>query len=489
MTAAGASGAAGTTGRKRVVILGGGVSGMTAALNLTDPRNPRHADYDVTVYQMGWRLGGKGASGRNMDPSLNYRIEEHGLHVWFGCYDNAFRLIQRCYDELNRPPDAPIARWTDAFKPHSAGGTLDFTTAHPRAWLEQFPPNDAVPGEGDLLPLAEYAREGFGLMHELLRRSPHTTPSPTGDDAWRMPDAATVAGQERAIALEDRVFRTLVWIVSHVGALAFLLRLGERVALSLTGLFLRWRWARIKDRVATAAGTGDRHFWLFANAIYAVLNGFFVNRVFRNGLRSQNGVDFRDWLARYAIDDGGYMVNSDWMRGIYDGLFAYVDGDNRTPDGAPFPPKAKCEAGVALLCGLRQYATYKGAAVWRMQAGMGDVVFGPMYEVLERRGVKFRLFHKVEALRSADGGTLTAIDIARQVTITPEQEARGGYQPFVQVKGLPCWPATPLYAQLVEGETLKARGVNLEDQFPDWTPVERFQLVAGRDFDEAVLAI
>ncbi len=475
--------------KKRVVILGGGVGGMVTALNLTDPRNPRRDEVEVTLYQLGWRLGGKGASGRNMDPAFNYRIEEHGLHVWFGCYDNAFRHIQQCYDELNRPPDAPLARWTDAFKPHTAGGTLDFTQGQWRTWLEAFPLNDAVPGEGSLLPLREYVREGYELMHMLLHRGPHTQPSPTGEDDVQLPASAPQGAQPRSSALEDGVFRALVWLFAHVSVLAFMLRLGERLVLGMTGWFLRWRWSRIKHRVTTIAGSGERHYWLFASAIYAVLKGFYVNRVFTRGLRSQNGSDFREWLARYCIDDGGFMVNSDWLRGIYDGMFAYANGDNRTPAGASFPPNAKCEAGVALMCGLRQYATYKGAAVWRMQAGMGDVIFAPMYEVLKRRGVRFKLFHRVEALRSSDGQSLTSIEIARQTTVRPEQEARGGYDPFVVVKGLPCWPSTPLYDQLEEGETLRARGINLEDYCADWRPVERIELRAGRDFDEAVLAI
>ena len=36
---------------------------LTAAYFLTDPA--AEDQFDVTVYTMGWRLGGKGASGRN----------------------------------------------------------------------------------------------------------------------------------------------------------------------------------------------------------------------------------------------------------------------------------------------------------------------------------------------------------------------------------------------------------------------------------------
>ena len=87
---------------------------MTAAFELTATPELRER-YDVTVHQLGWRLGGKGASGRNA--ALGQRIEEHGLHIWFGFYNNAFAVIRRCYEELGREPGAPLATWTDAFKP------------------------------------------------------------------------------------------------------------------------------------------------------------------------------------------------------------------------------------------------------------------------------------------------------------------------------------------------------------------------------------
>jgi uncharacterized protein with NAD-binding domain and iron-sulfur cluster len=51
---------------KRIAILGGGVGAMTAAFWLTEKSDPAATQYDITVYQLGWRLGGKGASGRNM---------------------------------------------------------------------------------------------------------------------------------------------------------------------------------------------------------------------------------------------------------------------------------------------------------------------------------------------------------------------------------------------------------------------------------------
>ena len=100
------------SGRIRVAIVGGGCAGMTTAFELTRPE--QRGRYEVTVYQMGFRLGGKGASGRGVAG----RIEEHGLHLWMGFYENAFQLMRQCYAELDRDPaHCPLATWQDAFSP------------------------------------------------------------------------------------------------------------------------------------------------------------------------------------------------------------------------------------------------------------------------------------------------------------------------------------------------------------------------------------
>src|SRR4051812_26907910 len=68
---------------KKVVILGGGLAGLSTAFWLTE-KEGWQAEYEIVVYQMGWRLGGKCASARNVAPGHGLRIEEHGLHLFFG---------------------------------------------------------------------------------------------------------------------------------------------------------------------------------------------------------------------------------------------------------------------------------------------------------------------------------------------------------------------------------------------------------------------
>lgn len=80
--------------KQRIAIVGGGMAALAAAFELTERPDLRDR-FDVTIYQMGWRLGGKGATGRDDQG----RVVEHGLHVWFGCYENAFKLLRAAYKE------------------------------------------------------------------------------------------------------------------------------------------------------------------------------------------------------------------------------------------------------------------------------------------------------------------------------------------------------------------------------------------------------
>lgn len=100
--------------KEKVVVLGGGLSSLVTVYEITSQPDWQKK-YDITVYQLGWRLGGKCASGRNQE--VHNRIEEHGLHIWFGFYDHAFQLIQKCYQEIGRPLTHPLATWQEAFKP------------------------------------------------------------------------------------------------------------------------------------------------------------------------------------------------------------------------------------------------------------------------------------------------------------------------------------------------------------------------------------
>ena len=98
----------------RVAVIGGGCASVAAVWELS---RPEHAGcYQVTLFQEGWRLGGKGASGRG----AHGRIEEHGLHIWLGFYDNAFRMMRECHAELESQGAGSIfGDWRDAWVPEN----------------------------------------------------------------------------------------------------------------------------------------------------------------------------------------------------------------------------------------------------------------------------------------------------------------------------------------------------------------------------------
>ena len=135
--------------KKKIAILGGGAGAFSAAFGLTEKLGWQD-EYEITVYQFGWRLGGKGASGRNA--AANQRIEEHGLHVWSGFYDNAFRVMRACYEDLERPEGSPLATVDDAFTPQNFVTFTEHVNGDWKNWNIDFPTDPAPVGTGGVLP-------------------------------------------------------------------------------------------------------------------------------------------------------------------------------------------------------------------------------------------------------------------------------------------------------------------------------------------------
>ena len=124
----------------KVAIIGGGMAALSAAWRLSEPGG-RDRFESITVYQRGWRLGGKAASSRG----ASGRIEEHGLHIWLGSYENAFALLRECYAELDRAttdPVAPIQTWEDAIAPADNPGLADNWNGRWLTWHGTHPRDD-----------------------------------------------------------------------------------------------------------------------------------------------------------------------------------------------------------------------------------------------------------------------------------------------------------------------------------------------------------
>jgi uncharacterized protein with NAD-binding domain and iron-sulfur cluster len=145
-------------------------------------------------------------------------------------------------------------------------------------------------------------------------------------------------------------------------------------------------------------------------------------------------------------------------------------------------------AGLGLRACLRMFFTYRGAMMWKMQAGMGDVVFAPFYEVLKRRGVEFSFFRRLREVRLDSSSTrathVAALDFDIQAEVTDGAE----YRPLIERKGLACWPSRPHFEQLVDGEEMRRTKWDFESYW-EKRRAGGESLRVGKDFDMVVLAI
>lgn len=484
----------------KVVILGGGVAGMTAALELSRPGWEQKYE-SITVYQYGWRLGGKGASGRG----AHDRIEEHGLHIWLGFYENAFRMMRECYEELGRGPEAPIRSVDDAFERASL-----FIVQEPRGdgwlpWMAEFSETDEMPGETATSPpsLWDMLVKGLGLARNYQKdakltpadmvAAPGVSLHPGSAGAERTAVSLAPAPQEPLFSLASGV-RDLYGKMRSLISDARQLELAEALALAehlprevdkhdpaahdrLLAL-VESAAGRLRDLRDHPDDESDqaRREWYLTDILLAAIRGVLADGVLRHpdGLDAIDHYDFAQWLIRHGASPESARCGLVTTL-MYDLPFAYQDGE---------PTKPSIGAGTALRGAIRTLFTYKGAIAWKMRAGMGDIVFAPMFEVLERRGVRFEFFHRVDALHlNEDGTRVESIVLSRQARL---RRPRAGYRPLREVNGLPCWPSAPLEEQLVKPLTAEDAESFWSSAPPEGPPVV---LRDGAQFDTVVLAI
>jgi uncharacterized protein with NAD-binding domain and iron-sulfur cluster len=462
----------------RVAVLGGGVAAMTAAYELTHPR--QGGKYDVTVYQMGWRLGGKGASGRN--PDYHDRIEEHGLHIWLGCYENAFGVMRDAYRELGRSKGEPLATVEEAFIPHSRVVLNQKINDEWLPWIFEPPASHDFPGNMSHTPgMWDYLLKILEWIPKVIRslNESELTADPAGHGhlfTWwhealkhvglEKPDNEHLGGDLLHLARE--LVKTLVAPPHEASEV-------HRRIDELLHQFKQVVHDKIKHRIDTSPEL--LRGWIFLDFGLSNIRGVFQDELFGKGFDSLNDMDYRDWLGHHGASEE--TLNSPLLTVLYELVFAYENGVTSGPG-----MKQNMEAGT-MVHGLPRIALgYTGAFMWKMQAGMGDVVFAPLYEVMKRRGVKFEFFSRVTNLRT-DGSEITKIEISRQVNLK-----NGTYEPLVSVKGLPCWPSRPLFEQIEEGEKLRDEKINLESFWTPWEDTgDQLVLEHGKDFDFAVLGI
>lgn len=484
--------------RKKIAVLGGGIGSLSAAFHITE--KPGWADeYEITVYQQGWRLGGKCASGHDMRPEFASRIYEHGLHLFAGFYHHSFDLLIRAYKEIDRPADHPNRTVWDAFT-----GLDEFTVMHqyPQPdgsikcipWYINMEPNSLVPGEAS--STLSIPQAIFKLIGQLVKFQPPK-------NNFFQPNSAI--GQDQPAktmpAPEPDSFIGRAWQAAKNLAEGLIEDVTEEVAEIGAHILMRTIIRNIEDHFADLAKEAKTvadaqpilDFLMAAFFVQTVVQGVLADDILEKGWNTIDDEEFSGWLYRHAVviardykhEDDPYeraQALIDWapVRACYDYVFGYVNGD---------PSQRAIAAGTGMRGLLKLALEYRGHFFWEMRGAMGDVVIAPIYLALLKRGVKFEFFNRVIALRpDADKTKINSIEILKQVAFKD-----GDYRPLIDVPAegwdvpLEGWPEEPLWDQLKDGDAL--RGTDYEYAREAVPPAPNHILKRGEDFDEIILGI
>jgi len=489
----------------KVAILGGGPGGVATAFWLTKTK-PLRDRFQVTLYETGWRLGGKCASGRNMQEKA--RSEEHGLHMLMGCYENALGTLRACYSEWQPDPQCPFKTWTDAFKPETHVTCMETTDATGLSWTpwdfrnlptgpQNETPGDSVvdwdptkgkpPASGSMTALNDLDGLIFKLSGQLKVLFGRLVDLGLDFDG----DYETPLNQVGALANKPPL--------TGDGTGQF-----EIVERSLQSLKNRVEYYLRQTCAPSGGGTAAeptptpatdpriRHLLILADLGITILLGWIADFIHGDPDHTKlNALDFREWLRNY----GALRISLDSapIRALYDFTFGYEGGNGTNINNG------NMAAGVTLRFALAMVIEHKGAPLYHMSAGMGETVFTPFYRVLMARGVDIKLFHTVTNIQ------LTP-DKSRIGTITVSEEivpVAGAYDPFVCVKGLDCWRSVPKWQMRPDTPSSKKSARNSDSHsgpdtdcddeaaadataaIPTWTHTLRLE----KDFDVTVLAV
>lgn len=473
--------------RRKVAILGGGMAGLATAFELS--RTPEQREkFEITIYQNGWRAGGKLASGRNQ--KVAQRNEEHGLHVWLGFYENAFGLIRDVYDQLEVKSTDAFLTWQDAFKGQDFTPLGEKYPAGWTYWPVTWPTNADSPGTGRLAltpwgALTELVSILETLLGQLLRHPAAQHQAPEAHARSTLEGIfAVFAGA--ASAAEDEVLHTLPSLAAQATRLARAIEQHEHhhtaahhASLAALLRLIATGVERFVEKLASdhPAIRGIFHVLVIGLAVAVGLVDPRWKILETGDLSAVDGLELRAFLK----ENGGcpeVIDEASELRAFYDLAFGFRDGRLDQPSLA---------AGASIRAILRIVLSMKGHVLYLPQAGFGEAVIAPLVRVLEQNGVRFRWFHRVQRIEvTPDGASVAKVHFAQQA-----EPIAGRYEPmkYDEATGSWWWPTEPFWDQLKDGHAMEAAGIDFESKWrqpPDPKPVS---IAAGEEFDELVLAI
>lgn len=466
--------------KPRIAILGGGPAGLSAAFHLVRDGRWQDRFESITVYQLGWRLGGKGATGR--EEGLGWRLAEHGIHGFCNFYWNTFRMMEKVYSDLSAEHRAwlPLDDHRSAFPPSSLTFTVEETKGgRLRGATGTMPNSPGDPWEGSLLDLQpkRLVRRILEEMKRRWRRGPGGPGGPFGfEDLLASPASQQVPASQReaARAIDDAIDRRLA-------------ALAQEPEKSLESLTPEWKKfiEEIQSRAAllypqaaqfaeTDTGTIVALRAVTSLQIYAaLLLGLFLDGVLSPDfdLDELDRKNYLTWLKDHGAAPDA--LKSSTAKSVAHILFAYPHGDTA---------KQPSLSTASWLNWIFRSLLGRGDYFYFLGAGTGETVILPLYLYLCEREVQFAFFHKLVGVGSG-GSTLDRLSFQRQA-----QTSGTPYDPLVVLPGhgpVRVWPAKPVWSRLAqpdEGEDLEAW-----EPTPIHVPLETLE--RGQDFDYVVWAL
>ena len=455
-------------GKQRIAIIGGGAAGLSTAFHLTQ-QEKWQSKYDITVYQMGWRLGGKGATGR--DPDNHWRIEEHGIHGFCRFYFNTWEMMREVYAQLRRSkPGLPIPLMEQAFLPSSSSFSVEMVENRWTQNLRAMPRAKGRPWQAKP-PTVDKWHAIYGLLHDLATRGRGqlNDPAATTHNDLVDPDLADTQAQtaeQHARTIQQAVIAAAQNFAQQ-GQTDQATQLRSRMLAALQML----QGAEVELEAAIQQLQGGPGQALQRRPLLpqlaqvdmfaALLKGLVAAKIWRKDfdVDELDDIDYRAWLAQHGARDA--TLASGLVTTVPNILFAYPDGDSTQP------PRLSTAAWLNWT--LRSFLGH-GEYFYFMTAGTGETVVLPLFQLLRRRGVKFEFFHRLDRVATgiAQGQkqpSIKALHFERQARTVSGQP----YEPLHQLsfrhhkgRSYPVWPNQPLWDQLQYGKANRSRGVDYE---------------------------
>ena len=460
--------------KRHIAIIGGGPAGLSAAFHLAQ-KDEWDKDYSITVYQPGWRLGGKGATGRNEEYS--WRIEEHGIHGFCRFYFNTWLMMKQVYDGLTDADRKKLATGTikEAFLPSSL--TYSVSSSH-----QCFHPEVARYRRTNELPWDENELKlDWDTILTILTKLLQIRDSVDENTAQK--------GKDIYQSFGDNPIKKLVrtWYSCGFGLVRNVKKTEAAVSRALRqagpGLLtdfqsIREQLDKVQKKVRSDIKShsekklGHNRGLALLDILVAMFIGLIDDDLIGKEIDEIDDKTIGEWLAAHGATV--YSLTSQVFVAVPNILFSAPEGN-----GNEYPDLSAASWLTWTLRGLLG----KGDFFYFMAAGTGESVILPIYLYLKRQGVKFEFFHKLKHVEFASSGAnrnVSALKFERQA-----EPAASEYDPLIDIpleiqgKARNCWawPNQPKYADLVDGESKKDIDFEAWDGTP---PDQQYSMTLSR---------